>query len=270
MLVRAELRKIRSTRLWWALLIPVVMIAVLVNAFGGLFTDLVGSTTGGSALPLLLLSLAYGISLTSVFAAVAGSVAAGAEFRHRTVTSTYLTTGRRAPVLGAKMAVLALLGAFYGAVAVLVGTLTGLVSQQSGSPELAAVLQLTLLAVVVCALWGAFGVALGVALGNQVGAVLAVVIYLLAGELVLSTALGTSSSDTLAAVPSYLPGNAGDIALYEVPARALAPGDAAEVVQLLALVSEPPPWWGALLVLAGWTALATAAAVVVGGRRDIT
>ena len=40
--LRAEWRRVVSTRLWWALLIPVVVLAVLVNLFGGLLGDGLG------------------------------------------------------------------------------------------------------------------------------------------------------------------------------------------------------------------------------------
>jgi hypothetical protein len=69
----------------------------------------------------------------------------------------------------------------------------------------------------------------------------------------------------------YLPGNAGDVALYDLPAHALAgPGFAEQVVEELAGVTAPPPWWGALAVLAGWAMLAAVVAWTVGDRRDVT
>ena len=83
-LLRAELRKTFSTRLWWALGIPVLVLSVLYNLFGALFAG-ARRRPGGPARDLVpLLSLAYTMALTSVFAAVAGIVGTAGEFRHHT------------------------------------------------------------------------------------------------------------------------------------------------------------------------------------------
>jgi hypothetical protein len=86
--LRAELRRVTSTRLWWALLIPVAVLAAVVNLFGGLLGDAVGDS--GGDLPVLLASVAFTLTLVAVFAGVYGAVIAAGEFRHRTVTTTYL------------------------------------------------------------------------------------------------------------------------------------------------------------------------------------
>src|SRR5690606_34448126 len=98
--VRAEVRKVASTKLWWGLLVPVTLLSSMINLFGGVFT---AAFPESERLPLLLGSLAYALGFTGVFAAVHGVVAAAGEFRHRTITTTYLTTRGRAPVLLAKM-----------------------------------------------------------------------------------------------------------------------------------------------------------------------
>ena len=98
--LRAEWRRVVSTRLWWALLIPVVVLALLVNLFGGLLGDGLGDA---GDLPVLPASIAFTLTLTAVFAAVYGTVAAAGEFRHRTVTTAYLTAGGRGRVLVGKL-----------------------------------------------------------------------------------------------------------------------------------------------------------------------
>jgi ABC-2 type transport system permease protein len=123
--VRAEFRKVASTKLWWGLLIPVALLSSMINLFGGAFT---AAFPESERLPLLLGSLAYALGLTSVFAAVHGVVAAAGEHRHRTITTTYLTTCGRAPVLLAKMLVSAGVGACYAAATMLTGVLAGTVA----------------------------------------------------------------------------------------------------------------------------------------------
>lgn len=265
-LLVAECRKTVSIKLWWALLIPVVLLSALVNAFGGLFTASLADLGSPSLLPV---SLAYSLSLTSVFAALYGVVTAAGEFRHRTITTTYLQARGRGSVLAAKSAVAAGVGAVYALGAALSGVPAGLLGGGS-APDAASVLVVTGIGVVVVALWAVLGIALGTVLSNQVVALVVTLVYLLLGEFLLSPLLTRAGSPTVARLSSYLPGNAGDVALYDLPVRALSGADARPVLELLAGVSAPPPWWGALIVLVFWTAAAAAGAWLVGDRRDIT
>jgi ABC-2 type transport system permease protein len=276
--LRAELRRTLSTRLWWALGIPVLVLSVLYNLFGALL-GAVGD--GGrpersqlaSFVPVL--SLAVTMALTAVFAAVAGIVGAAGEFRHHTAATTYLLDPHRGRVLLAKMALSGLVGALYAAAAALVGVPAGLVGSTGEVadtlPGAGVLLAVTGIGMVVGALWAAFGAGLGIAIGNQVGALIAVLIYLLFADRVLSLLLSSSDTPAVATLSCYLPGKAADIAVYDVLARGLdmsAPLRRS-VVEDIASVSAPPPWWGALLVLAGWTAVVGAIAWLLGQRRDI-
>jgi len=267
--IRAELRKVASTKLWWGLLIPVVALSSVINLFGGVFT---AAFPEAGALPLLLGSLAYALGLTTVFAAVQGVVAAAGEHRHRTITTTYLTTRGRTQVLLAKMVVSAGVGAGYAAIAVLVGVLAGFVADPTASfPAAGPLLATATIGLLVAALWGALGAALGTAVSNQVGALVAVLLYLMVGELLLGALLDSAESDAVRALSSYLPSNAGEVAIYTIPAREIAgPVTAPQVVEILAGATAPPSWGVALLALAIWTAAVGAVGAVVGGRRDIT
>jgi ABC-2 type transport system permease protein len=267
--LRAEWRRVVSTRLWWALLIPVVVLAVLVNVFGGLLGDGLGDA---GDLPVLPASIAFTLTLTAVFAAVYGTVAAAGEFRHRTVTTAYLTAGGRGRVLVGKLVAGGCVGALYAVAAVTVGVVAGVLGQGAGRVSgTGALVGVAAVGVAVAALWGALGAAVGVLLANQVGALVVLLVYLQVGELVLAAVMNNSGSDALARLTPYLPGNAGDVAIYDFPARALAgPGLADQVVEQLAGVTAPPPWWGALSVLAGWAALAAVLAWTVADRRDVT
>lgn len=271
-LVRSEWRKATSTRLWWALLVPVAMVSALVNGFGGVFTAAFADLGAPSLLPV---SLAYALSLTSVFAALFAVVAAAGEFRHRTITTTYLIAPRRFAVQGAKSVVAAGVGASYAVAAVLAGVPVGLLARPAPL-DVGLVLTVLAVGVVVAALWAVLGTAVGIAVGNLSVALAGTLAYLLAGELLLSLLINRADSPLVARLSSYLPGNAGDVALYDVPVRALLGGvrsdgpDSGRVVELLAGVTQPPPWWGALIVLGVWTAAAAATAAVIGGRRDVT
>jgi hypothetical protein len=268
-LVRAEFRKAFSTKLWWALLVPVVVVSALVNLSGGLLTASLADVHAGTGVPPILLgSLAYALSLTSVFATLYGLVTATAEFRHRTITTTYLTTRGRGRALTAKAVSTAAVGAIYAAVTVVVGVPAGLVVG-SALPDVGALAAVTAVGLVVAALWAVLGTALGTAISNQATALVVTLLYLLVAEALLALLLGSSDNPVVARLAAYLPGKAGSVAVYDVAGRAMV-GDGTQLAELLAGVSSPPPWWGAVLVLAAWTAAAAAMAQVVGARRDIT
>ena len=266
--LRAELRRVASTRVWWALLVPVVVLAAVVSLFGGLLGGAVGDT--GGDLPVLLASVAFTLTLVAVFGGVYGAVSAGAEFRHRTVTTAYLTAGGRGRVLAAKLVAGACVGGLYAAAAAAVGVVAGLFGG-GRFPAADQLLAVSVIGVAVAALWGVIGAALGTLLANQVGALVTLLVYLQVGELVLAAALNNAGSPVAARLTPYLPGNAGDVAIYDLPAHALAgPGFGDAVVEQLAGVTSPPPWWGALAVLAGWAILAATVAWAAADRRDIT
>jgi ABC-type transport system involved in multi-copper enzyme maturation permease subunit len=267
--VRAELRKVASTRLWWGLLIPVALLSSMINLFGGVFTSAFAES---ERLPLLLGSVAYSLGLTGVFAAVHGIVAAAGEYRHRTITTTYLTTPGRTPVLVAKMLVSAGVGGCYAAVTVVTGVLAGAAADGGAAfPGVGPLVATAVIGIAVSALWGALGAAFGTAVSNQVTALVGLLLYLMVGELLIGALLEAADSDSLRSLSSYLPGNSGEVAVYGIPAEEIAgPVTGPQVVELLAGVTDPPGWGVGLLVLAAWTAAAGAVGWLVARRRDIT
>jgi len=269
-LLRAELRKTFSTRLWWALGIPVLVLSILYNLFGALFAGAADERGGWAATVVPLLSLAYTMALTSVFAAVAGVVGAAGEFRHHTASTTYLLTPARGRVLLAKLALGGLVGALYAVAAAAVGVPAGMLGTGNlGDPAL--LLGLVGIGVLVGALWAAIGVALGTAIGNQVGALVTVLVYLLLVDRVLALLLSSSDTRAVAVLAGYLPGKAADVAVYGFLADGLAmPGFASRLVEEIASVRHQSTWWVALLALAGWTAAAGGLGWLLGARRDIT
>ena len=265
--LRAELRKTFSTRLWWALGIPVLVLSILYNLFGALFA---GLDDGPASTVVPLLSLAYTMVLTSVFAAVVGIVGAAGEFRHHTAATTYLLTPARGRVLLAKLALGGLVGAMYAVAAAAVGVPAGMIGTgRLADPGL--MLGLVGVGMLVGALWAGIGAALGIAIGNQVGALVSVLIYLLLVDRVLALLLSSAESEAVAALAGYLPGKAADVVVYGFLADGLAmPGLGRRLVEEIATVRYPPQWWVALLVLAAWTVVAAGLGWLVGAHRDVT
>ena len=86
-LIRAEYRKIFSTKLWWGLLVPVALTALLFNLAGGGFANFVADRPGGVELPFALVTLGLTMSFTATFSAIFGALAVGSE----PVSYTHLT-----------------------------------------------------------------------------------------------------------------------------------------------------------------------------------
>ena len=106
-LVRAEFLKLRSTRtalgLFVAALLVSVVPAILIMSFFPV--SVLGGDSGGSA------AAATGLTLVPMLAVVFGILGMTNEYRHGTITYTYLATPRRGLVMVVKLVCYALVGA---------------------------------------------------------------------------------------------------------------------------------------------------------------
>ncbi len=111
--IQSEFRKLTTVRSPWLLLAagPLIVIAGvtgLVESGGNLHDPAVQST-----------ALAH-VGLAALFTLIFGILAVAGEYRHGTVTDTYLSFPKRGRVLTAKLAICALIGAAAGLVSSLV------------------------------------------------------------------------------------------------------------------------------------------------------
>jgi hypothetical protein len=244
-LVRAELLKLRTTRVFWAyfavaLAFVPVTVALGINHASGLapldssagVRNVMSAASAGGLLVLLV-----GITMTA------------GEFRHNTVTTTFLITPHARRVLSAKVVAGGIVGLAVAAAASLLTLAVALpwldakdvdvnlFSRDIVLPLLGALVATTLAAVV--------GVGLGALLTNQTLAITLVVVWSATAESLLV--------GFLPEVGRWLPGGA---------AGALA-GTATAEGGLL-------PFWGAALVLLGYAAAAAAAGERALARRDLT
>lgn len=217
----AEYRKFFTTRMWWVLLATMtgyMGFIAGVMAFS-LASDPSGMNMGGSEVPLVIppLDLALAVytlapTLGYVFPVIVGAMSVTGEFRHQTVTPTFLAEPRRGLVLGAKLVASIPMGILYGltAVAATVGIGAGVLAAMGkdamlGEPE---VLRTALWSAVALTIWTVVGVGFGAALKNQVVSIVVILAFTQLVEPVMRVALGMI--DGAEGIAKWLPGSAGE------------------------------------------------------------
>ncbi|MBG6064950.1 ABC transporter permease [Micromonospora ureilytica] len=262
-LVAAEIRRLQSTRLWlWALVAALACGGGLV----GLIV-LIGPHNAQPPMPGLetpdgVRSVLGIVTVTVLVPAVLGTIAMTSEYRHRTISTTFLFAPRRWRILTAKLIAFALGGTGYGlTVAISAGLALYGIAALQGIPiglGTATVVELLLRLVVTMAIYTVLGVGIGALLRNQVAALAVVVGYLYFIELAILAIPGVST------VYPILPGGAtASLTNFGYLTDAMAQQTGQPSGQLL---STPV---GAL-VLAGYALLAATLAVAFPLRRDIT
>jgi len=267
--VAAEFTKVTTTRVWWVIAIVLFgYVAVLAGGLSGLFgavhSGAIGAgAAGGQApppaqLPGLIYSFASSVGY--VFPVLLGALAVTGEFRHQTLTPTFLAVPRRGRVLVAKLVTLIAFGAVLGVVALIASMGIGAVvlGALGVDPLLgdSATWALAGRSVLAMALWAAVGVGLGVLVPNQVASIVIVLAFTQFIEPLLR--LASTFTDATAGIGRYLPGAASDALVGASFFSIAAPG--ASILE----------WWQGGLVLLAYAAVLTVIGYVVTWRRDVT
>jgi hypothetical protein len=249
-LIAGEFGKAFTTRLWLWLLLAAAGVAALYASLNIAFADNTVtfplSTREGQQ---TLFGVAAGAA--KPLAAVIGAVGLTGEFRHRTVTATFLATPHRGRVVAAKLVTYAVVGAGYGVVCtVVVATIAALwLPDQGINLSLAGNGLPARMAggVVAVAIFGVIGVGLGALLREQAATVVALLLYLYVVEPVV-TRIPALSDWTI-----YLPGPAGS------------------ALTGIALAGQTflPAWQGALVLAAYGAGFATVG-TWLAMRRDVS
>ena len=191
-LVHAEVLKLRSTRTPAWLLFATLGLVVLTVVFN---VPKVGAENAPVSLDdpgLLAGTVGDSFGVPEVMVVLLGVLAFTQEFRYGTATSTYLGEPRRTRVLVAKWLSVALASVVITAATLALSVTLGvaLIRSRDGDVTAAAQFWQTVAAVfVVAAAYGVIGVAVGALVRNQIAAAVGVLIWMLAVERIVISAL---------------------------------------------------------------------------------
>lgn len=271
--IQAEFVKVFSTRMWWVLAIVLfAYIALLAGGlsglFGGIESGAIPARAGGSgqqslaalgSLPPLIYSFASSVGY--VFPVLFGALVVTSEFRHQTLTPTFLATPRRGTVLLAKSVTMVIMGALYGVVALLASVGLGSLVLYGfsldtllGEPDTWVLFGRVLLAM---ALWGLIGVGLGVLVPSQVASIVIVIAFTQFVEPLLR--LAATFTDWSAEIGKFLPGSASDALVGSSFYSTIGMGGGSVL-----------EWWQGGLVLLAYALVTSLIGWLTTWKRDVT
>jgi ABC-2 type transport system permease protein len=267
--IRAEIRKIFTTRLWWGLLIGLVIVS---GGLSALFSSLVGTKVAGNSAadnPFLIMtkgtaqliySAGFVYNLTPLFPLALGVILITQEFRHQTISATFLATPQRTRLLLAKSAAVVVIGVVYGIVHDLSAGIFGALvlgikgeSTYLSDPDIVRTFAISLLTFV---LWALLGFGFGLLVRNQLAAVFLSLGIAFIAHIALSIVFGVLNWDT---PPKFLPDNLSVGMLVTSDPTNGAGG--------------PSPyfdWWVNGLILLGYAVVLSGVGSWLLSRRDIS
>lgn len=260
--IKSEFLKFFTTRLWWGMAIGIFIAGAV---FSGFFGWALTSSMEGTGSPqfegteVQIANSVYtgGLSVGYLLMLTIGIMQIGSEYRHKTITSTFLSTPQRVRAMGAKIVALLGIGAIYGLISLLGSVIVGAIVLRSQglsafpSTEVLRTLALSLLAL---GLWALIGLGIGILIPNQVAALLVGVGVAWIVEPLLSFLVGTV--DFLESASPYFPSQA---------TNAMVDG-----VQQQGMEVTPLSWWVAALVLTAYAALLSGFGTWRTVRKDIS
>lgn len=248
--IRSEALKLRTVRTTYGLIAGVVAL-ILLQVLGTVFAS--GSNgTPGLTVPEVARSVYAAAGSATVLVLTIGIIAMTSEYRHMTITSTFLVDPIRRRVLAAKMITLAFAGAAIGVLCVVITV--GLASLLLATRDHAGVSSSTIAAisggaVLAYTIYAVIGVALGALIRIQPLAIMVAVVYMFILEPLIVALLPK--------VGRWLPGGAANSILQNQGV-----GNFTE--------SDYLPVWSAALLLLGYGIAFAVIAAWTTLRTDIT
>ncbi len=278
--IRSEVRKVFTTRLWWGMALGM---AVLAAAISMGFAALIALDTGGGGggpggnqgNPFARMSvgtaqLIYNAGMiqqmTALFPLALGTLLITSEYRHKTITATFLAVPNRWLVMVSKLVAVVVVGAVYAVV-------HAVASVAGGASILAAVKhEPTFLdngevwgslgigvAAFVC--WTLLGFGVGMLIRNQIAAVLIAVGFAFFVQIILNIIF--TVKEWYSAL-KWMPGNlTSNMLVTSSPTegQAVDPATAAQYFD---------HWWQAGLVLVGYPLVLAVVGAFLTTRRDVS
>jgi len=267
---RSETTKLVTTAMWWILAIVLAAyIGLTAAGLGFVFSasaagDLPGQSTNTPIPTDNAAALLYSIaaSIGYVFPLLIGTLMVTAEFRHHTLTPTFLATPRRGTVLWSKAIVGIGIGIVYALLALIaaVGPSAGFLAGFGQSTALDQSDTWAMLGriVIAFALWVLVGIGVGTLVRNQVAAVVIVLAFTQFVEPIARVAgMFVNGLDD---VLRFLPGAASD-ALVGTSIYSATTGTGTGADQL--------DWWVGGLVLLGYAVVLIVLGHLTSWRRDV-
>ncbi len=264
--VTSELRKYFTTRMWWGMAAGIVAAAALFTGFLAFVFIRLAPEAGGPGMPatevdpVQLANSVYtaGLSVAYVLMLTIGVLQIGAEYRHKTITATFLTTPKRLQALGAKVIALIGIAIINGLLSIITAVVVGAVMMQAlgadpfPSNEVFRTMALSLL---VLAVWALIGLGVGILIPNQVAAlIIAVGVAWIVEPLV---SLGLSFWEWGAQhIVQFLPTQATSAAI--------------NTVDSLNAGAAKLSWWGGTLTLLAYAVVLAGLGIWRAAREDVS
>jgi ABC-2 type transport system permease protein len=285
-LIRAEFRKILSTNVWWALLIPTVVLAIgwawVWAALGSSVADTLSTNPGFRSLgvsidnlPIAGFGLARAINITTIFPMVVGGLAVASEVQRKTLTTTFLTAPSRFSTLAAKLVTYAVLGLGYGLVIVglaSAGIALGASSHTDLLPSAGHWLGIVGTGLLETLLWTLLAVGVGALFGHAIATVLTLVLYSVVAENLLVLVVPGHG-------PGFFPNQAADGMTSSVAAQAVldkvgyVPSQFQDGLAVLVRTAAGSKgafaWWIEALIFLVWAAIFFGFGWWATHRRDV-
>lgn len=261
--IKAELRKFFTTRLWWGMGIAVLVTGAGFAVLLAIVYTLADVRQNGAPTGVALTRQVFtgGISIGYLLTLAVGVMTIGAEYRHKTITSTFLTNPRRVVVMGAKVVSLLIIGGFYGLIS-LVGAVVagGATLALRGEHPFAdgGIWRTLLLALLALGLWALIGLGAGILIPNQVAALLISIGVAWIIEPIAGGILGLF--DWGKNITPFLPSQATS-GMLSTTSGFGPPTDTGGITLT---------WWAAALVLAGYAAVMAGIGSFLTVKRDIS
>lgn len=208
-LLRSEWHKVTTTKMWWILLLSAAAFTLLQTVVPFLLANEIADQTG--RLPFADaadVSNAIGSGgAAAVFVLILGILGMTTEYRHMTITPTFLTNPRRERVLVAKGMLYAVIGAVFGVVMFALALATtavglSLLSNEHAGIDTSTATQILGGTMLGFAIFAIVGVSLGGLIRNQIAAIVIALAWMMLVEPLLSVV------PFLDEVVKWLPANA--------------------------------------------------------------